>query len=156
MKLTLLIAALWIALCAASSRGALPVLPVPPAGPGVPLEPQAMPRDTLLGLYRTELGTLYQPNNADAILQAHGLIESYFAAPSLTQRRTLVKSIGALNLDPAIIGRLTRVRARWASLAPGVYYVNEKRGPYVVRYFLGVPKGYDRTKSSPLVVNRPA
>lgn len=148
-----MIVALWIALCAGSSlHGALPVLPVPPAGLGVPLDPQPMPRETLVGLYRVELGSLFQPDKADAILQAHALLEAYFAAPSLAQRRSIVKSIEALNVDPAIIGRLTRVRARWAALAPGVYYVNEKRGPFVVRYFLGVPKGYDRTKASPLVV----
>src|SRR6185437_4933294 len=32
------------------------------------------------------------------------------------------------------------------------YYVNEKLGPHDVRYFLGVPAGYDRAKSMPLVV----
>ena len=35
-------------------------------------------------------------------------------------------------------------------------YLNERFGVHDVRFFLGVPKNYDRTKSWPLVVKLPA
>jgi hypothetical protein len=43
----------------------------------------------------------------------------------------------------------------WPALAPGVYYLNERMGSHDVRYFLGVPGSYDRTKSWPLVIKLP-
>ena len=68
------------------------------------------------------------------------------------QRKLAVVALNQTGLDPAILGRLCRLRMRWPALQGGVYYVNEKRGPYDVRYYLGVPAGYDRSKPWPLVV----
>ena len=54
------------------------------------------------------------------------------------------------------VGRLVRLRTHWPELAGGaVYYINQKRGPYDAKYFVGVPAGYDRTRSWPLVVKLP-
>ena len=44
----------------------------------------------------------------------------------------------------------------WPALEPGgVYYVNERFGPHTVRYFVGVPTAYDRTRPWPLVIKLP-
>ena len=43
----------------------------------------------------------------------------------------------------------------WPALQRGVYYINERIGPHDVRYFLGLPAGYDRTKPWPLVIKLP-
>ena len=40
----------------------------------------------------------------------------------------------------------------WPQIEGGVYYINEKVGPHQVMYFVGVPKGYDRTVSWPLLI----
>ena len=44
----------------------------------------------------------------------------------------------------------------WPLLGPGVYAVNDRVGPNDVHYFLGVPKTYDRTTPSPLVIMLPS
>jgi len=112
-----------------------------------------MPRAQLVQLYQRELGPLFNPAQADALYAAHKLIEQYFAQPD--KRKDLTKSIEATGIDPNVLGRITRIRMHWPELKGGVYYVNEKLGPHNVHYFLGVPKGYDRMKSWPLVIKLP-
>jgi hypothetical protein len=115
--------------------------------------PTAMPADLLDVIDRQELAGKYQPADRARYLQAHTLIEQYFADPS--RRRETVAALEATGLDPVVIGRLTRVRMDWPALAGGVYYINERIGPHDVRYFLGIPKAYDRTKPWPLVIKLP-
>jgi predicted esterase len=137
---------------------AAPVLAIPQAGQGDPTpaaDPQGIPRESLLAMYQTELGDRFHPDQAAALYQAHALLESFFATPGMGQRRSIIKSIEATGIDAATIGHLARLRMNWPQLQAGVYYVNEKRGPFNVRYFLGIPKAYDRTKSWPLVVMLP-
>ena len=112
-----------------------------------------IPRAQLAQLYQRELGPLYKSDQADALYAAHKLIEQYFAEPD--KRKELIKSIEATGIDPNLLGRITRIRMHWPDLKGGVYYVNEKLGPHNVHYFLGVPKGYDRMKSWPLVIKLP-
>lgn len=129
---------------------------VPVAGKGDPVptvsEDTLIPRDVLIGMYRAELGERFHDPDADKIYHAHELIEHYFDATTVAQRKTIVQSLEQCGVAPEILGRLTRLRMRWPALEGGVYYVNEKHGLFDVRYFLGVPAGYDRTKSWPLVV----
>ncbi|HZL35793.1 MAG TPA: hypothetical protein VFC78_10825 [Tepidisphaeraceae bacterium] len=131
--------------------------------PGVPVEGTDDPapaiskdagiaRATLLGMYRVELGELFKPQDADKLLQANQLIEGYFETSTAAGRKTTVKALEQTGLEPGVIGRLIRVRMHWPKLAPGTYYVNEKQGPFDVRYFLGVPQGYDRARGWPMVV----
>src|SRR5437764_853675 len=55
-----------------------------------------------------------------------------------------------------VFGRLCRIRMHWPALEPGgVYYVNERFGPHTVKYFLGVPANYERTRPWPLVIKLP-
>jgi hypothetical protein len=61
----------------------------------------------------------------------------------------------SFGLDANVLGRIVRIRMKWPQLAPGVYYINERIGPHDVRYFLGIPKGYDRAKAWPLVIKLP-
>jgi hypothetical protein len=113
-----------------------------------------LPRDVLAGLYRTELGNLYNAGDLPRLVAVHELLERYFAEPS-AGRVEIVARIDAMGFDRSIVGRLARLRIGWAALAPGVYYINEKSGPREVRYFLGIPKSYDVTKACPLVVKLP-
>ena len=141
-----------------ASASAAPVLPIPQPGQGDPtpaLDSQGIARESLLKMYQAELGDRFHPDQGAALYQTHALIESFFATPGMMQRRSIIKLIEASGIDPAIIGRLARLRMNWPQLQGGVYYVNEKRGPYTVRYFLGIPKTYDRTKGWPLVVMLP-
>jgi hypothetical protein len=106
-------------------------------------------------MYARELGKLYNPADADRVHDAHVLLESFFAEPAAKARQDIVGKLRDTELDPNLLGRLARIRMHWAAMQPGVYYTNERHGPHDVRYFLGVPKGYDRTKSWPLVVRLP-
>ena len=90
------------------------------------------------------------------LYEAHKLLEQYFTADSSDRRKTIVGQLDATGLSPTILGRMVRLRMRWQALTPGVYFVNEKSGPYAIRYFLGIPRGYDLTHSWPLVVKLPA
>ncbi|WP_428939098.1 alpha/beta hydrolase-fold protein [Fontivita pretiosa] len=126
--------------------------PAPPSTQPIPTS-QPIPRQQLDQMYRAELGQLYNPADADKLYQANLLLERYFAAPD--QRRAVVQSLQALGLDANLIGRLARIRMTWPPLAPGVYYVNERMGPHDVRYFFGIPRGYDRTRPWPLVIKLP-
>jgi hypothetical protein len=112
-----------------------------------------MPSGELEAIYKLQLGAKYQPGNLSRYIQAHALIEQYFGDPS--KRKQTIEALEASGLDPGVIGRLVRIRMNWPSLAGGVYYINERIGPHDVRYFLGIPKTYDRTKPWPLVIKLP-
>src|SRR5688572_14260811 len=75
------------------------------AQPAEPLKTDAeIPKATLLQLYQRELGPLYNPQQADALYEAHKLIEQFFAQPE--KRKELIKSIEATGIDPNILGRI--------------------------------------------------
>ena len=112
-------------------------------------------RETLGKLYQTELGPLYKPELSERLLQAHGLIEKFFAERQANARKQIIQQIAASQLDANVLGRITRIRSNWQPLQPGIYYTNERVGPHAVSYFLGVPKGYDLTKAWPLVIKLP-
>jgi hypothetical protein len=147
-------------LLVATSHGAkLPKPGVPVQGKGDPvpaLSQDTIPRETLVAMYRTELGKRFHDEDADKLYQAHELLEQYFVAPTVGQRKTLAKAIQDVGLDAGLVGRICRIRMHWPALEAGAYYVNERHGPFDVRYFLGLPKGYDRTKAWPLVIKLPA
>jgi hypothetical protein len=134
--------------------------------PGVPVESksnpaptvaedQSIPRPTLIEMYRAEFGPRFVESDSEKLLQVHQLIENYFEAPGGAQRKAIVQLLDQSGVPAAVIGRMIRLRMHWPALAGGVYYVNEKHGPFDVRYFLGVPAGYDRAKSWPLVIKLP-
>lgn len=141
----------------ANSTGAK-VIPRPPAPvegkddpvPDAPAAP--LSRDQRLGLYRGELGALFQEADAERLLATHQLLEDFFHAPAPAARKEAARALKEGGEDLAIIGRLTRLRLDWPALAPRAYYVNHRKGPYDVRYFLGIPGGYDRLRAWPLVV----
>ena len=147
LSLLAILAVFWTGQLAAQTAPAT----APTSAPALP----QIDRQTLDAMYRRELGDLYKPDQADHLYQAHQLIEKYFTANSNQDRKTLVIWLEALGLDVNVLGRLTRLHIDWPDLATGVYYVNERVGPDDVRYFLGVPKDYDRTKSWPLVIKLP-
>jgi predicted esterase len=152
-------------LCAATGlRAAEPpavVNAVPATAPSgtsqiVPSDQISIPDADLIGMYRAELREAFLPADAPKLLAAHKLIERYFAAAKSTDRAALVAQIDALGLDPIALGRLVRLRMHWPALAGGgVYYINQKRGPYDAKYFVGLPATYDRTRPWPLVVKLP-
>jgi hypothetical protein len=117
--------------------------------------PSPLPMLTLEGMYRGELGPLFDPSSLPRLYEAHKLLEQYFAADSSDQRKAIVPQLDATGFSPTVLGRLVRLRMDWQQLAPGVYFINEKAGPHAVRYFLGIPRGYDLTHSWPLVVKLP-
>jgi pimeloyl-ACP methyl ester carboxylesterase len=137
----------WLSVLA--SRATAQTQPVPAAGSD-PILPQALDL-----MYRGELGKLYRPADANKLLAAHRLIEHFFAANQQDQRKAIVAQLAATQVDVNVLGRLARLRMDWPALAGGVYYINERVGPYAVHYFLGVPKTYDRTKPWPLVIKLP-
>lgn len=112
-----------------------------------------MPRPLLDQIDRRELGDFYKPADADKYFKAHQLIERYFA--NADDRKGTIASLESLEIDAAIIGRLSRVRPDWPDLKAGVYYINEHFGSFDVRYFLGIPKGYERATALPLVIQLP-
>jgi pimeloyl-ACP methyl ester carboxylesterase len=120
----------------------------------VSTQPVAMPRDALIKIYQHDLGPKFDPAQADQLIKTHALIEDYFARP--TDRKAILEQIEATKIDPNILGQLTRIRMHWPQLAGGVYYINERFGPYKVHYFLGIPSNYDCTKPWPLVIKLPA
>jgi hypothetical protein len=138
----------------AGARVPAPGVPVEGKGDPVPTvtENTLIPRDVLNGMYRTELGDRFHDADADKIYQAHQLIENFFDASTAAARKAAIQALEKCGVAPEILGRLTRLRMRWPALEAGTYYVNEKLGPHEVRYFLGVPAGYDRARSMPLVV----
>src|SRR5689334_22041765 len=150
-----------VILCVGLAACALPLraqdVPAPPLPPGATETPAPgdsaaalgapMPRADLERMYRHELEGLYRPADADKVHAAHQLIEHFFAAKKAVERKQIVKDLEATGLDPALLGRLCRIHMNWPALeGGGVYYLNERFGPHTVRYFLGVPKEYDRTR----------
>lgn len=120
----------------------------------VSTQPIAMDKDALAPIYQRELGEKYDPAKLDELYRAHVLIESYFAKGG--DRKQITKDLEATGIDPNILGRITRVRMNWPELPGGIYYINERYGPHVVKYFLGIPKNYDRSKPWPMVIKLPA
>lgn len=116
---------------------------------------QPMSREEILIAARAELGSAFQPADAEKLLAAHDAIERYFAATSTADRTAAIAAISETSLGADVVGRLCRIRRNWQSLSGGVYYINEKIGPSPVHYFLGIPAGYDRLKPWPLVVRLP-
>ena len=124
--------------------------------PEVAADGEGLSRAELEKVYRRELEGLYQPADADKVYTAHQLLERYFATPKSADRKRVIEELKATGLDANLLGRLARVRAHWPRLEPGgVYYVNERFGTHDVRYFLGVPTAYDRTRPWPLVIKLP-
>jgi predicted esterase len=122
----------------------------------LPSDQMTIPDADLIGMYRAELRDVFRPADAPKLLAAHRLIEAYFATPKAADRGKVVAQIDAIGLDPIAMGRLVRLRMHWPMLAGGgVYYINQKRGPYDAKYFVGLPPGYDRTRPWPLVVKLP-
>jgi hypothetical protein len=110
--------------------------------------------DQLALMDQRELGPLYRQRDQPAYLTAHALIEACFANPA--HRKASIAALAATGLDPNIVGRLVRIRPRWAALAGGVYYINQRIGTTDAVYFLGVPPAYDRTTAWPLVIKLPS
>src|SRR4051794_11337702 len=94
----------------------------------VSTKPVAMSRDVLLKIYQNDLGPKFDPAHADGLMKAHALIEDYFAKP--TERKAITQQLESTNIDPNLLGRLARIRMNWPPLAGGVYYINERFGPY--------------------------
>jgi pimeloyl-ACP methyl ester carboxylesterase len=125
----------------------------PTSGPAPLPDTQPMSRQELEPIIRAELGKLYDPAQADKLYSAAIILEQYFARPDA--RANITRALDGLGLDANIIGRLCRVRVTWPQLPAGIYYINERVGPHDVRYFLGIPRNYDRTKPWPLVLKLP-
>ena len=129
-----------------------PIEPPPATRPAWP----PIPKETLVQIYQKELGDRFRPQEADRYHTAHELIERYFEATTMADRKAVAKQITAMEIDPVIVGRLCRIRMYWPALdGGGIYYVNQKTGVYPTQYFFGLPKEYDRTKSWPLVLKLP-
>jgi hypothetical protein len=121
-----------------------------------PSDQSTIPDDVLMGMYRSELREAFRAEDSAKLLSAHRLIEAYFATPSSNDRNEIAGKIEAIGLNCVAVGRLVRLRMHWPELVGGaVYYINQKRGPYEAKYFVGVPMGYDRTRPWPLVVKLP-
>jgi hypothetical protein len=127
------------------------------AARGKPLEMPAelLPRAVLEKLYAAELPG-YAAGDYQRLYDAHVLLEKYFRTDSAEDRRTIVKILDQTGIPIGTLGRMCRIHLGWPALTPGPAYVNERIGPLDVQYFLGVPKGYDRTKSWPLVIRLPS
>jgi hypothetical protein len=131
--------------------------PPPTAAPTAPsAQPFApIPPAILSTMYARELGRAVDASEFPKLLAAHELIERFFTESSAEAQRRLARQIAESGIDAATLGRLCRIRLGWAELKPGVYSLNERVGPYAVRYFLGIPKEYDRTRPWPLVIKLP-
>jgi hypothetical protein len=116
---------------------------------------EEIPPDVLRTMYQRELGELHQRASFEQLHEAHRLIEQYFRATTAADRRELTTQIESTGIDANILGRITRIRLHWQPLQPGAYYFNERVGPHQVRYFLGIPQGYDRSRPWPLVIMLP-
>ena len=115
-----------------------------------------MPRAAIEVLDRGELADRYDPAQADQYNEIQKLLEMYFATHSNEDRKALTAWISKFGVDANVVGRLARIRMDWPALEPGAYAVNERVGPNDVHYFLGIPKGYDRTTAWPLMVMLPS
>ena len=128
---------------------------VPAAPESQPADAEPIPRAELEAMYARELGRRFNAADAGPIHDAHVLLEAFFAEPNAKVRQEITGKLRDTKLDPNLLGRLARIRMHWPRLSPGVYYTNERHGPHDVRYFLGVPEGYDRTKPWPLAIKLP-
>lgn len=144
---------LLVSLCLAAAKR--PEVAIPTTQPNAMPPPtgETMPRQTLDEMFRSELGAAYDPVQADQLFGAHQLIEQYFLARTAADRKSVTGQLEATQIDPNVLGRLCRIHAHWPALAGGgIFYINQKVGPRFVRYFLGVPKSYDRTRRWPALV----
>ncbi len=126
-----------------------------PGAIGNAAEKDGIPPAILEKMDRRELGDLWQANLVPKLRGAHELLEKYFAGKTAAERAEAVKEIIATGIDPNVLGRICRIRLFWPQVEGGVYYINEKVGPHEVMYFVGVPKGYDRSIHWPLVIKLP-
>jgi hypothetical protein len=127
----------------------------PRAGLGQTVPTARLPDATLAAIYRAELGSAYKESDLPALLSVQALIERFFTENSSTTGRELAKEIDGTGVPRDIVGQLCHVRMNWPLLEPGVYYINDHVGPSEIRYFLGIPRGYDVTRERPLVVKLP-
>ena len=156
MKRRLIVICALLAACALGAKQFAVAIPTSEPGTTRPATEETIPAPQLHEMYRRELGNLYDPAKLDALDSAHQLIEEYFATPSAGQRKEILRQIAAMRLDPNLLGRITRIHAHWPAMqGGGVFYINQRIGPYDVRYFLGVPKSYDRKRAWPLVIKPP-
>lgn len=118
-------------------------------------QPSGMSDADLLALCRTEASPLFKSADADTCIAAHALIEQFFAAKTQKERVALTQQLEATKLNANVLGRLCRVRRGWTAMQPGVYFINETVGSFEVKYFLGVPQGYNRSFAAPLVITLP-
>ncbi|MDP9173667.1 MAG: hypothetical protein M3O30_07350 [Planctomycetota bacterium] len=125
------------------------------AAPGDLAPDTALPRETLAKIFQGKTGK-FTPEELENLLNAHALLERYFAASAAADQKKLAEQISATGLNGRVLGVLAHVRSSWGALAGGVYYINDKVGPHEVRYYLGVPRNYDLTLRWPLVVKLPA
>ncbi len=109
----------------------------------------------LLALFEDELGKLYVAADSKKYIAAHDLLEKYFTATAQKERAAIVKEIESTGVDANLVGRLTRIRRGWQNLPPGTYYINDSFGPAEVKYFLGIPKTYNRLQASSMVMVLP-
>jgi poly(3-hydroxybutyrate) depolymerase len=116
----------------------------------------AIPVAQLEKMDRRELGDTWRADIAPKLRNAHELLEKYFSSKTTPERAAAVKELVATNIDANILGRICRIRLYWPQIDGGVYYINEKVGPHQIMYFVGVPKGYDRSIPWPLVIKLPA
>lgn len=139
---------------ASAAKG--PQVSVPPATQPTLTTRVAIPPDELQAIYRFELGEAYRRSDGGKLLAAHDAIERYFSDDTPVERAKVVAELEGSGLDVATLARLTRVRKYWPALkGGGVYYTNERHGASQVRYFLGVPESYNRSRPWPLVVMLP-
>jgi hypothetical protein len=113
---------------------------------------QGMSAADMATVDQAALGPLAQTVDVTTLGPTHELIENYFAATTRADRDTITQQLVASGVSPEVIGRN---RPGWAVMRPGVYYIDEHQQATTVRYFLGVPAGYKRTTSWPLVVKLP-
>jgi len=133
-------------------------VPIPFAEPQLVHFPdgETIPDDALGDMIRAELGTAYDPVQGSRYPAALPLIDKFFHARTAASRKAAIDALTKANFDPGTIGQLCRVRQNWPALAGGgIFYVNQRTGPYPTRYFVGVPKSYDRAKAWPLCVVLP-
>jgi len=122
----------------------------------ITLADDAIPAAQLEKMDRRELGDSWRADIAPKLPKAHQLLEKYFSSKTAAERTAVVKELVATGIDANILGRICRIRLYWPQIDGGVYYINEKVGPHQVMYFVGVPKGYDRSIPWPLVIKLPA
>lgn len=145
-----------LAFCIAATKRPEVAIPTTEPGAVAPPSGETIPQSALGELFRAELGPAYDPVQAPQLYDAHRLIEQYFLARTAVERKSAVGQLEATQIDPNILGRLCRIREHWPALAGGgLFYINRKVGPREARYFLGIPKAYDRTRAWPMVVDLP-